>query len=904
MANATSPIAPFLSTTNPSPSGLRPEDAGKGRNRTLQVHSVPRETVQCTQEGLLGTQGNTRPFDPEQAYKMRQVQNDHSSAGTSSPTPGSICSYFRYVRCFLAPTSCRPVPPVPGFCTGKKVLPLQSGPFRAEHCPEDFHKTSERSRQTAQAGRSIASRIPRRLANLGHIGGGMQESPAKSPRQTPTPGVSSKLEKIPSNAGNILPMVGTDVGPPRSDHQHPCIQTEAGCKTSQGLYKDETDIQTSSGEGTGVTTIRIHSKPSNESEAKRPEQSLEKPRHGSSKRQATTNTKGVQVNPQPVEQTQIAKPLSTAQTPPSLSNDPHRRIPDGMGRVLGIQNNPREVVTATTIIPYQHTGTDGGVPLPEETKTSEQSPHSSGFGQPDSSLLHPQRGIEIQTTEPCGSGHPSVGTEEEVVSLGFSSSGSEERHSGLPFEGFNPRDRMVSLLAIIRRDTELSSELTSGPVRNQPKPQVAVLCSSRPGSSGHSDRRIYGGLEQVGKNIPLSTNQYSPEGPGEAEDIPRYSSSSGPPLAEQPMVPSPHGDEPEEGTPSKSPALSGDTTREDLRLLCSDNPPSYMDYLSLVLARQYSKENIEIALKCLRPSSQTQYNSAWARWTSYLRHTKPESITHDTVLSFQRYLLQDCDLASTTVISYKSVLSQPLLQGFGISLNTDIDSMMSRGFHQIKPKTPTPSLTWSLDKVLEYISQESGRNSSPRFILNKTVFLIALASGARVSELAALTRDPQYLIFTEDGSAKVRPDPKFLGKNENPNKRWESWHIPALPGEDKILCPVQSLKTLLDHTKSISSGPLFLCHSTWSNPKPKPLTINGIGTAMTSLIKQSNPDSVPKAHDIRKMASSYAFMEGMQIKDMSAYSGWSGPRVFLKHYLKEIQDLRRSCVSMGQVVSR
>ena len=42
----------------------------------------------------------------------------------------------------------------------------------------------------------------------------------------------------------------------------------------------------------------------------------------------------------------------------------------------------------------------------------------------------------------------------------------------------------------------------------------------------------------------------------------------------------------------------------------------------------------------------------------------------------------------------------------------------------------------------------------------------------------------------------------------------------------------------------------------------------------------------------------------MQFSDMSRYSGWSSPKVFLRHYLKEIHDVRKTCVSMGRVVAR
>ena len=95
-------------------------------------------------------------------------------------------------------------------------------------------------------------------------------------------------------------------------------------------------------------------------------------------------------------------------------------------------------------------------------------------------------------------------------------------------------------------------------------------------------------------------------------------------------------------------------------------------------------------------------------------------------------------------------------------------------------------------------------------------------------------------------------------KNELPQECWEPWLIPPLMGGDPNLCSVRSLWEYLDHTHTLQSGPLFRCLTS-----ERALTPAGIRTALTSIIKKSNPDSVPKGHDIRKIASSYTFFEDM-----------------------------------------
>ena len=94
----------------------------------------------------------------------------------------------------------------------------------------------------------------------------------------------------------------------------------------------------------------------------------------------------------------------------------------------------------------------------------------------------------------------------------------------------------------------------------------------------------------------------------------------------------------------------------------------------------------------------------------------------------------------------------------------------------------TPGLPqWDLIIVLE---------ASPKHITLKTVFLIAMASAGRSSELQALVFDPKYIQF--------KSKPVFKRKNKRPNQVNDPWYIPAVPtGKSEFgapNCPVRSLR--------------------------------------------------------------------------------------------------------------
>ena len=68
------------------------------------------------------------------------------------------------------------------------------------------------------------------------------------------------------------------------------------------------------------------------------------------------------------------------------------------------------------------------------------------------------------------------------------------------------------------------------------------------------------------------------------------------------------------------------------------------------------------------------------------------------------------------------------------------------------------------------------------------------------------------------------------------------------------------------------------------------------------MIKETDPESIPKAHDVRAIATSVNYFHYMDFQALTEYTGWKSTRVFMKHYFKNLESLRFHTVAAGKVV--
>ena len=99
----------------------------------------------------------------------------------------------------------------------------------------------------------------------------------------------------------------------------------------------------------------------------------------------------------------------------------------------------------------------------------------------------------------------------------------------------------------------------------------------------------------------------------------------------------------------------------------------------------------------------------------------------------------------------------------------------------------------------------------------------------------------------------------------------------------------------LDRTKAWTSGPLL------HRGAGGTLTTEGIKQQILYFIEEADSDSVPKAHYIRKLATSLNFFHHMDFEALTSFTGWKPNKVFFKHYLKNIEALSLPTVAAGKV---
>ena len=147
------------------------------------------------------------------------------------------------------------------------------------------------------------------------------------------------------------------------------------------------------------------------------------------------------------------------------------------------------------------------------------------------------------------------------------------------------------------------------------------------------------------------------------------------------------------------------------------------------------------------------------------------------------------------------------------NLNRQLDS-----FHRDKPKGRRGVPTWNLSLVLHQLTKvpfEPMRKASLKHLTFKTVFLLALGSGKRCTEIHAWF----YKNIRPQKNwtpVSLYPSPSFLSKDQLARDGPASVArlvIPALAPildrsltEDKSLCPVRALRYYLDMTKDLRKG--------------------------------------------------------------------------------------------------
>ena len=325
-----------------------------------------------------------------------------------------------------------------------------------------------------------------------------------------------------------------------------------------------------------------------------------------------------------------------------------------------------------------------------------------------------------------------------------------------------------------------------------------------------------------------------------------------------------------------------------------------------------------------RRSTRTIYESKWSVFVRWCEEHKVDfrSPSIKQIADFLLYLFQEKHLQPSTIDGYRTAISDKIGNG---RVNIGKDENLTRlldSFHRDKPKGRRGVPSWNLSLVLHQLTKppfEPLRKASLKHLTFKTVFLLALGSGKRRSEIHAWVH--RNIRHQEDWSkVSLYPSPSFISKvhlaKEGPGCV-APVIIPALAPtldkslkEDRTLCPVKSLRYYLDKTKDLRSDKELVFVSFRKSFKKDivPATVSSwikqtIGLCYQLSDEQSQNLHQVRAHDVRAFAASKAFQGGVPLDEILSACHWKSHNTFTQFYLKDVAWADSELYHLGPVVA-
>uniref|UniRef100_A0A803JZG3 Tyr recombinase domain-containing protein n=1 Tax=Xenopus tropicalis TaxID=8364 RepID=A0A803JZG3_XENTR len=311
----------------------------------------------------------------------------------------------------------------------------------------------------------------------------------------------------------------------------------------------------------------------------------------------------------------------------------------------------------------------------------------------------------------------------------------------------------------------------------------------------------------------------------------------------------------------------------------------------------FSSDVAQTMLEARKKVSSKAYHRIWKLFMEWCvdRDIFYQRAKIPTVLQFlQEGLQKGLSLGTLKVqVSALSVLLQSRL-----ALQEDVRTFLQGVAHIVPPvKSPVPP--WDLNVVLSALINSPFEPLSIvelRWLTWKVVFLMAISSARRISELSALSCESPYLIFHEE-KAVLRTVPSFLPKVVSPFHLNEEIVIPSFcssPKNDKEtklhnLDVVRALHTYVDRTAHFrKSKCLFVIPS--GSRKGLPASKATIARWIKESIRQAyislneSPPFQITAHSTRAVSASWACRNMASAEQLCKAATWSSAHTFTKFY--------------------
>ena len=274
-------------------------------------------------------------------------------------------------------------------------------------------------------------------------------------------------------------------------------------------------------------------------------------------------------------------------------------------------------------------------------------------------------------------------------------------------------------------------------------------------------------------------------------------------------------------------------------------------------------------------------------------------------------------MSVSAVKGYCSALNSVLaLKGRDLAASREITMLLRSFARSVNPVELRPP-AWDVSLVLQSLTgapYEPLRTCEERFLAQKTLFLLALASAKRIGELHALS---YRVSHTRDwGEVSFAFVTGFVAKTQDPSSlapRFEGFSVPALPNARKnrngrLLCPVRAVKVYLDRTAPHRPRceRLFVTAGRSKKEISKTTVSSWLRKTISRAYELSGtalPVPAPLARETRGIAPSILFRKNFAVDQVLKAGTWRRHTTFTRHYLRDIAHKSLDTFHLGPVVA-
>ena len=313
-----------------------------------------------------------------------------------------------------------------------------------------------------------------------------------------------------------------------------------------------------------------------------------------------------------------------------------------------------------------------------------------------------------------------------------------------------------------------------------------------------------------------------------------------------------------------------------------------------------------------RQYSRAVYDSKWRIFAGWCRDRSvdPFQISVHELAEFFLFLFHEKGLNPRTIKGYRSAISSTISSCGSrseITNSAEITSLI-RSFQLERPPKRKIAPQWNLSLVLQALVKppfEPIHSIELKFLTLKMVFLVALASGRRRSEIHALCYDSHHFRQNQDQSVlTLYPDLDFVAKSRSLEAVAEPVKIKAftvvgIHDFDRRLCPVCSL---LQYRKFTSASAcrqgrkkLLISYKPSFTEEIKKATISSWIVKLIHLaysMEGKNPGVLELhkviAHEVRALSASTSAFRGMATEAIMQSCTWRSRSTFSDFYLRDM----------------